>query len=151
MNVGVITIVDFGFIFYGQQRQAYCKKSTPILCISIASICFCAYVSQDLMALCKCFVISNPGAVCERWDLSGARNHQRLAIFYRPLLTGGAEIAVQWTIHKWTLTEEIAVGGQCPGFVSSRNAPERRSCSFFDHRNAVPVLFGIQLQNLINQ
>jgi len=29
------------------------------------------------------------------------------------------------------------------GFVSSRNAPERRSCSFFDHRNAVPVLFGI--------
>jgi len=28
-------------------------------------------------------------------------------------------------------------------FVSSRNAPERRSCSFFDHRNAVPVLFGI--------
>ena len=27
--------------------------------------------------------------------------------------------------------------------VSSRNAPERRSCSFFDHRNAVPVLFGI--------
>ena len=30
-----------------------------------------------------------------------------------------------------------------PGFVSSRNAPERRSCSFFDHQNAVPVLFGI--------
>ena len=29
------------------------------------------------------------------------------------------------------------------GFVSSRNAPERRSCSFFDHRNAVPVLFSI--------
>jgi len=30
------------------------------------------------------------------------------------------------------------------GFVSSRNAPERaRSCSVFDHRNAVPVLFGI--------
>ena len=33
-----------------------------------------------------------------------------------------------------------------PGFVSSRNAPERRSCSFFDHPNAVPVLFGIGLQ-----
>jgi len=30
-----------------------------------------------------------------------------------------------------------------PGFVLSRNAPERRSCSFFDHQNAVPVLFGI--------
>jgi len=29
------------------------------------------------------------------------------------------------------------------GFVSSRNAPERRSCSFFDHGNAVPVLFDI--------
>ena len=29
------------------------------------------------------------------------------------------------------------------GFVSSRNALERRSCSLFDHRNAVPVLFGI--------
>jgi len=28
------------------------------------------------------------------------------------------------------------------GFVSSQNAPEHRSCSFFDHRNAVPVLFG---------
>jgi len=28
------------------------------------------------------------------------------------------------------------------GFVSSRNAPEHRSCSIFDHRNAVPVLFG---------
>jgi len=24
-----------------------------------------------------------------------------------------------------------------------RFEPERRSCSFFDHRNAVPVLFGI--------
>ena len=33
--------------------------------------------------------------------------------------------------------------GLLAGFVSSRNAPERRSCSFFDHRNAVPVLFGI--------
>ena len=33
--------------------------------------------------------------------------------------------------------------GVCTGFVSSRNAPERRSCSFFDHSNAVPVLFGI--------
>ena len=33
--------------------------------------------------------------------------------------------------------------GSQSGFVSSRNAPERRSCSFFDHRNAVPVLFGI--------
>ena len=35
-----------------------------------------------------------------------------------------------------------------PGFVSSRNSPERRSCSFFDHRNAVPVLFGINVQKL---
>jgi len=32
-----------------------------------------------------------------------------------------------------------AIGVQLAGFVSSRNAPERRSCSFFDHWNAVPV------------
>jgi len=75
MNVGVITIVDFGFIFLRTAKVGLLQKSTPILCISIASLCFCAYVSQDLMALYKCFVISNPGAVCERWDLSGARNH----------------------------------------------------------------------------
>jgi len=46
------------------------------------------------------------------------------------------------------LNDDVDAGPTTTSFARSQGSfrPERRSCSFFDHRNAVPVLFGIGLQ-----
>ena len=81
---------------------------------------------------CFCLVL-----IC--WLLSC--NAQPICFMYDPVDYG--TMFLLYCIGNKTHTRLAALCPGLPGFVSSQNTPECRSCSFFDHRNAVPVLFGI--------
>ena len=63
----------------------------------------------------------------------GPRNH---------VLGGGFTLASRIDLWRWRCDHLLPLLQQ-RAIVRVRFEPERRSCSFFDHRNGVPVLFGI--------